>query len=107
MAKFLVGLALKSQADIWIVGYSNLQNIEESKQNKLSISFQEALNEAIQIHPELKKRIYVFQHPSNNNFARDIFDALIKNQCQFSFDKLKKIGRGRAEKYFDVKMDTL
>ena len=107
MAELLVEIALKSETEIWIVGYSHFTEKEKLHDNsfpqdKFFTPFQTAFNDLICKNSRLKNRIYVFGHPYNNGFAADIFDTVVKQNGVFSLDKFKELGRERAQEYFDI-----
>lgn len=107
MAELLVEIALKSDTEIWIVGYSHFTEKEKLHNNsfpqkKLFKHFQIAFNDLINKNPKLKNRVFVFSHPSHNGFAADIFDTIVKHNGVFSLDKFKELGRERAQEYFDI-----
>lgn len=106
-AELLVDIALKSDAEIWIVGYYHFVEKEKLRNNsfpqdKFFTYFQIAFNDLINKNPKLKNCIYVFRHPSRNGFAADVFDTIVAQNGVFDLDKFKELGRERAQKYFDI-----
>lgn len=107
MANCLAEMALNSNAEIWIVGFSHFVEKEKLNsnffpKNKFFITFQKTLNDELKKHPTLGKKIYTFAHPSHNGIAADVYKIVVYQKGKFILDKFKELGKNRAQEYFDI-----